>query len=118
MDARKAASEGIVYNAYETCSIKTSFTLIIVYHFLLQNFHLLFSVVRATCRVQLLHRTAIARRIFFANDAGEERHGPPWLGCPVACVRRGPRECFVVVCVCSFCVVGLGFFSVVLAAFL
>ena len=54
MYARKAASEGIVYiyNAYEICFIKTSFTLIIVYHFLLQNFHLLFSVVRATCRVQ------------------------------------------------------------------
>jgi hypothetical protein len=28
MYARKAASEGIVYNAYETCFIKTSFTLI------------------------------------------------------------------------------------------
>ena len=36
MYARKAASKGIVYNAYETCFIKTSFTLIIVYHFLLQ----------------------------------------------------------------------------------
>ena len=35
MYARKAASEGIAYNAYETCFIKTSFTLIIVYHFLL-----------------------------------------------------------------------------------
>ena len=44
MYARKAASEGIVYiyNAYEICFIKTSFTLIIVYHFLLQYFHLPF----------------------------------------------------------------------------
>jgi hypothetical protein len=50
MYARKAASEGIVYiyNAYEICFIKTSFTLIIVYHFLLQYFPLPFSVVRAT----------------------------------------------------------------------
>ena len=44
MYARKAASEGIVYiyKAYEICFIKTSFTLIIVYHFLLQYFHLPF----------------------------------------------------------------------------
>ena len=52
MYARKAASEGIVYiyNAYEICFIKTSFTLIIVYHFLLQYFHLPFFLRCVNCQ--------------------------------------------------------------------